>query len=187
MYVRERRIRRPMAIKGANTPSKPILPGRPTPQDINWKGKVIKGGVQLWTIGTDTAKHVLYRRLAADGETEPSGRFSHFSEDLEDDYFEQLVSEAFDPEKNRWVKRRGRRNEGLDTWVYAFAAAHHPEVRIHRMRSRDWDELERHASGKSGQPVDQVETPEAPPATPAPVPRPKAIVQPRRGGFVNKW
>lgn len=140
-FVRRRTIRRPMAIKGANTPSKPILPGRPTPQDINRRGKVIKNGVQLWTVGTDTAKHLLLRRLVGDGEVAAGERRIHFSEGLEEEYYNGLLCEKFDPEKNRWVKRRGRRNEPLDTWVYGRAAAHHPEIRVHAMRKQDWERL----------------------------------------------
>ena len=30
----------------------------------------------------------------------------------------------------------------LDTWVYAFAAAHHPELRLHRYTKADWDKLD---------------------------------------------
>jgi phage terminase large subunit GpA-like protein len=140
-FVRSKACRRLMAIKGSNTPSKPILAGRPSDQDINWRGKVIKNGVKLWMIGVDTVKHMLLNRLAADAGQPAESRRIRFSQDLPADYYDQLVSEAFDPEKNRWVKRRGRRNEGLDTWVYACAAAHHPEIRVHVMRDRDWDKL----------------------------------------------
>lgn len=143
MYVRSKPTRRLIAIKGSNVPNKSILAGRPSAQDINWKGKTIKGGVQLWMVGSDTAKHVLFRRLASDAGTEASGRRVRFPADLELDYYTQLTSEAFDPERNKWVKRRGKRNEVLDTWCYAYAAAMHPEVRVHAMRARDWDELAR--------------------------------------------
>ena len=141
-FVRSQAAKRLMAIKGANTPGKPILSGRPTAQDINWRGKTIKKGVHLWTLGVDTAKHALFGRLNADAGTEPSGRKVRFSEQLPTEYFDQLTSEAFDPEKNRWVRRRGRRNEGLDTWVYGYAAAMHPELRVHAMRQKDWERLE---------------------------------------------
>lgn len=139
--VRSRVAKRLMAVKGANTPGKPILVPRPRAQDVNWRGKVIKGGVMLWEVGTDTAKHMLFNRLTSDAGVEPDQRRVHFSENLESEFYEQLTAEVFDPEKNRWVKRRRRPNEGLDLFVYNAAASQHPEIRVHAMRKRDWDRL----------------------------------------------
>ena len=133
--------KRVIAIKGSSQAGRAIL-GRPSNVDLNWKGQTIKDGVQLWMVGTDTAKSTLSSRLIADAKLEVSARKVHFSSDLELDYYEQLTSEAFDPDKNRWVKRTGRRNEALDTWVYGYAAAMHPDVRIHVAREADWQKLE---------------------------------------------
>mgnify|MGYP000676876507 CR=1 FL=1 len=36
-------------------------------------------------------------------------------------------------------KKRGARNEPLDTWGYAYAATHHPELRLHRLTRADWE------------------------------------------------
>ena len=59
------------------------------------------------------------------------------------DYFAGLVSERYNPVKNRFEKMRGAaRNEPLDTWVYAYVAAHHPELRLHRRSKADWDAAE---------------------------------------------
>ena len=55
-FVRSNRVRRCMAIKGASQPGRTIL-GKPSHQDVNWKGQTIKKGVALYTIGFDTAKH----------------------------------------------------------------------------------------------------------------------------------
>lgn len=52
------------------------------------------------------------------------------------------MSETYNPAKRRFEKRRGARNEPLDTFVYAYAAAHHPEVRLHRLTKADWDRIE---------------------------------------------
>ncbi len=142
-FVRSKPAPRLIAFKGANTPGKAILSTRPQHQDVNWRGKTIRQGVALYTIGTDTAKHWIYNRLLADEGVEPAARKIHFSQDLPPDYYDQVVSEVFDPEKNRFLKRRGRRNEGLDTFVYACAAAQHPEVRVHAMRPVDWRALRR--------------------------------------------
>ena len=142
-FVRSNPSRRLMAIKGSNIPNKPVLAGKPTWQDINHRGKVIKKGVQLWTIGVDTAKHVLFNRMSGDEQLDAAGRKIRFSEGLEQEYYDMLTAEVFDPEKNKWVKRRGRRNESLDTWVYGYAAAQHPQIRIHAMRPAEWQRLEK--------------------------------------------
>ncbi len=180
-FVRTRPVRRLMAVKGANVPNKPILSGRPQAQDVNWRGKVIKRGVMLWMVGTDTAKHALFDRLGGDTKLEPHERKVHFSRDLQPEFYDQLTAEAFDPEKSRWVKRRGRRNEALDKWVYAAAASHHPEIRAHAMRVADWDRLARLLEPqpvKEGEASndEQAEQPKPPPRLPR-----------RPGGFVNRW
>lgn len=187
-FIRSKKARRLMAIKGANTPSKPILSPRPTEQDVNWRGKVIKGGVALWTIGTDKAKDMLFNRLTSDEGVEPTARKVHFSEDLPDEYFDQLTAEAFDPEKNRWVKRRRRRNEALDLFVYAAAASQHPEIRVHAMRKANWIKLAKVLEPEGEEDVETVE-PEKENA-PAPTEPKSPIKKPpgqRRGGFVNRY
>lgn len=162
----DRRPRRLMAVKGANKPSRPILAGRPQPQDVNWRGRTIKNGVLLWMIGTDTAKSLLLNRLKNDAEVDPAARQVRFSVDLTEDFFLGLTAETFDPERNKWVKLRNRRNEPLDTWVYGTAAAYHPEVRVNAKTARDWDHLAQLLEPPDATPVD----PAAPaPAVPLPV------------------
>ena len=68
-------------------------------------------------------------------------RRAHFAADLPPEYYAQLTSETFNPVRNRYELRRGRRNEGLDTWVYAYAAAHHPLLRVDKMTARHWADL----------------------------------------------
>lgn len=141
-FVRRRLAPRLMLVKGANTPGKAILAGAPKALDINYRNKLIKNGAKQWMVGTDTAKESLFARLVGDAKQEPSARQVRFSHELDDEYYKQLTSEVFDPEKNKWVKRRGRRNEALDTWVYAAAAARHPTVRVHTKRPHEWKALE---------------------------------------------
>jgi phage terminase large subunit GpA-like protein len=74
----------------------------------------------------------------------------HFSDELPDDYYMQLSAEIFDPNKRAWVKLHGRRNEALDTHVYAMVAALHPRVRVHVQREHDWLALERVIEPKGG-------------------------------------
>ncbi|MEG0921339.1 MAG: phage terminase large subunit family protein [Comamonas sp.] len=137
-YVAERRIRRPMAIFGAVPNNAPLL-GKGKAVDVTRNGRIDKKGVMLYTVGTVAGKHWLYGRLSVDADRQPEERQTHFSSDLELSYFAGLVSETFNPAKNRFEKgRSGARNEPLDTWNYSFAAAHHPELRLHRLRRADW-------------------------------------------------
>lgn len=152
-WVRSRRVRRPMASFGATSNTAPVL-GKAKLADVNWRGKTDKRGVHIYQLGTVNAKHWLYARLAADhqaqddwerladGPEKPAHapRLAHFSDALPPEFFTGLVSEVFNPAKNRFEKRRGvARNEPLDTWVHAFAAAHHPELRFHRNTAADWE------------------------------------------------
>ena len=144
-YCRQQRFDRVIAVKGAREANKPIL-SRPTKQDVkNDKGVMLKNGVQLWSVGTDTAKNALFARLTGDvmivdgveAIAEPESRMVRFGEGLTDEFFEQMAAEVYDDRAGRWVKIRAR-NEALDTWVYAYAAACHPSVRINRMQVADW-------------------------------------------------
>jgi len=140
-YARLYRHAGVFAVKGASSAGKPVI-GRPVPMDVNHKGRVIKGGVQLWHVGTDTAKSLLFNYIASDEESIPEDRFIRFPAGLTDDYFEQLTAEVFDAAKSQYRKLPGRRNEVIDLFVYAFAAAYHPLLRLDVMRDADWAQLE---------------------------------------------
>lgn len=143
-YARKYRHDDVIVIKGYSQPNKPIL-GRPSKQDVkNDRGAMDKNGVDLWMVGTDTAKSALFARI--DGDTmheEMTDRMVRYSSELPATFFEGIVSEYYDRDTGKWIKRPGKRNEPLDTWGYAYAAAHHPKVAIHTARAADWDELER--------------------------------------------
>ena len=138
-YCRIRHIRRPMAIFGAVPNNAPVL-SRPKFQEIKWRNTTDKKGV-IQHVGTVAIKNVFFSWLSVDGDAEPEKRRVHFSKDLDRFYFEGVVSETFDPRSNRYVKKRGARNEPLDTWVYAYAAAHHSELRYHTYTQARWDAL----------------------------------------------
>lgn len=141
-FVRQKRVRRPMAIFGAKPATAPVL-SKPRLVDVNYKGQLDKRGVRIYQVGTVRIKDVLFQRLGADADRDAEGRMVHLSEDLDDFYLGGLISEVYDPKKNRYVKARGGgRNEPLDTWVYAYAAAHHHDVRLHRHTKLDWDTRE---------------------------------------------
>ncbi|QKJ67474.1 phage terminase large subunit family protein [Deefgea piscis] len=192
-FVRSQRVRRPMAIKGANTTGRAIL-SKPTQQDVNWKGQTIKKGVQLYTVGGDTAKHWLYARLNADTDKPADARLEHFSHELEAKWYDGLVSEAFNPKKNRWEIKKGKRNEPLDTAVYALAASHHPELHIHKWKQFDWDKREAMLQPAHVVPVEvPLDKPDPAaaliaPLAPLPPAKPKQQQRPRRqGGYAKNW
>lgn len=181
-FVRARRIRRPLCIFGAKSNNAPVL-SKGKLEDVNWRGKLDKRGVMIHHVGTVGIKHWLYGRLGVDADKKKNGedktpedRLCHMSDELPDEYFGGLVSEVYNPTKNRFEPRKGApRNEPLDTWVYAYAAAHHPEVRLHRLSKADWDAREQRlmvgqaAHGAAADPVI-----DAQPAPPAPQPMPRA-------------
>jgi phage terminase large subunit GpA-like protein len=155
------RLRRPLAIFGAVPNNAPVL-SKGKMQDVDWKGRYDKRGVLIQHVGTVGIKHMLYGRLSTDADKTPDDRLCHFSNELQPEYFAGLVSESYNPSKNRFEKKRGARNEPLDTWVYAFAATHHPELRLHRWTRADWDRV-------AGRLVAKPEGGEA--QTPAPAPQ----------------
>ncbi len=141
-FCRMRRHRHVVAIKGQSTRNRPVI-GRPTQQDISMRGKTIKGGVQLWPVGTDTAKSVIYGRFGIES-GEPAS--IHFSKDLPEEFYAQITAEKLITRYhkgfpvNEWVKPSHRRNEVLDCTVYALAAAYH--LGMNKFSERDWQRLE---------------------------------------------
>lgn len=167
-YVRQRRVRRLISIIGAMSNNAPVL-SRGSMVDVNWRGQYDKRGLKIYNVGTVGIKHHLYARLSADADKQPDDRMVRFSDDLDDAYFGGLVSETYNPTKNRFEKRKGGpRNEPLDTWVYSFAAAHHPELRLHRLSNADWDRREAALrvvrDSRGTDPVDTTPRPSAPTA-----------------------
>jgi phage terminase large subunit GpA-like protein len=141
-FVRSARLRRHIAGFGATANNAPPL-GKAKLQDINWRGMSDKRGVHAYPVGTVAIKHMLYGWLSSDADKDAEHRRVRFSDQLSSDYFGGLVSEVYDPRKNRFDKARGApRNEPLDTWVYAYAAALHPALRLHRLTKADWDRRE---------------------------------------------
>jgi phage terminase large subunit GpA-like protein len=139
-YGRLHRYDNVIVTKGSSTLGRPVL-GKPTKQDVkNAKGELLRAGVNLWMVGTDTAKDALFARLEADGGLEPASRMVRFADGFADEFYEQLVAEVRDDRTGRYVKLR-QRNEALDCMVEAMAAAHHPRVRVHRMQAADWQHL----------------------------------------------
>jgi phage terminase large subunit GpA-like protein len=172
-FARRRLVRRPMAIYGAKHNNAPVL-GKGKLSDVDWRGRSDKRGVMIYQVGTVAIKHWLFGRLSTDSDREPEQRLTHFSDELEPMYFAGLVSETYDPRKNTFVKRRGARNEPLDTWDYAYAAAHHQELRLHRWTGADWQRAAERLHARATDPEPAPATPapsSSPPDTPEPSPR----------------
>jgi phage terminase large subunit GpA-like protein len=125
-------------VKGSSQSGKAVL-GKPSDQDVNWRGVKVKKGVKLWPIGTDTAKAEIYGRLRT---TMPGPGYVHLSKHLPPEVFEQITAERLVTKyvkghpKLEWMKPAGRRNEALDCSVYALAAAHF--VGLDRWKEGDW-------------------------------------------------
>jgi phage terminase large subunit GpA-like protein len=139
--TRARAGRHWIAVKGQSQPGKPVI-GRPTEIDASWKGKKIKAGARVWPVGSDTAKHVLYQRLAL---TQAGPGFIHTSVELPDEWFKGLTAETLITRyvkgrpRSEWHVKKGLRNEPLDLWVYGYAGAQY--LGMGRWREREWDWL----------------------------------------------
>lgn len=142
-YCRERRGRHIMAIKGQSQRGKPAI-SKPTKVDINWRGKLMKSSAEVWPVGADTIKSVLYARMK---HNEPGAGYMHFHGDLPEGFFEQLTAEKQVTRYvkgfpvREWTKKAGARNEALDTAVYAYAAMQSLYMRF--ARKTIWDQFER--------------------------------------------
>ena len=185
-FVRPRQRRHVYAIRGHNEGGRPIWPLRPS--------KTNKRGVKLFSIGTDTAKDVIFSRLKR-ATAGPS--YMHFPEGTTDEYFAQLTAEKKVPELvggNRRVFRYTKirpRNEALDLEVYNLAV-------LQSLGRAVFDHLERWVKKieveaqtmPAGTAADDTPDPPAPAAEDE-SPRTQAIrrltQRPKRGGWVNRW
>lgn len=202
-FVRDHPRERFFAIKGDSVDGKPVK-GRSSLQDVNVRGKVVRNGVRLWMVGTDTAKDLLHGRL----KVQLAGPgYVHFSKQLPDSFFKGLTAESrvvvktHQGERFRWLKPTGARNEPLDCTVYAMFAAH--ALDLHRYTDRMWQRLEVLYEGDlfdqasdAPEPVQtSAEAPAAAPAGTPPSPAPLARQVPSRsapppagaGGFRREW
>jgi len=150
-FCRLRKTRHVIAVKGASVRGKPIL-GRPSKVDVSIGGTVIKNGAEVWPVGTDTAKDMIYSLLDVE-ECDAEG-YIHLSKQSAPEFFSQLVAE----EKGRryvkgfpiyeWQLPRGKRNEALDCFVYALAA--YWLMGLHRWRPAQWEQLEARVQPPTG-------------------------------------
>jgi phage terminase large subunit GpA-like protein len=142
-YARERQSLGVIAIKGMSTKNKPPI-GKASKVDLNAKGKTLKKGAQVFPVGSDTIKSLLFGRLK---HNDVGPGYLHFYPTVDKGYFEELTAEkqilrfrnGF-PERI-WVKKSSARNEALDELVYAYAALN----RVYQIKDRRtlWDQMER--------------------------------------------
>ncbi|PCJ17476.1 MAG: terminase [Candidatus Cloacimonadota bacterium] len=114
-FCKPREIRRIYAVKGQSQAGKHLV-GRAT--------KSNKAKVNLFPVGSDTAKDCIFGRL----KLENIGMgYIHFADCLDEEFFMQLTAEKVvtkyhkGRQKREWVKTR-KRNEALDCNVYALVA-----------------------------------------------------------------
>lgn len=196
-WCRRRRHRGIFPVKGQSQTGKTVL-GRPTKQDVDHRGKVVRGGVEVFPLGVDTAKSKIYARLKI---TEPGPGAIHWPLGLPDEYYTQLTAERLVSRyfkgyvKTSWEKDAGARNEALDLEVYAYAAAIFSGVtRV------NWDRLEAtlratvgdlFVASETAQPVKEEDEPAAETAPRAPaMPAHAPVVHrpppaPRRNNWVT--
>jgi phage terminase large subunit GpA-like protein len=118
-YCAKRKARRIWAIKGAGGFGRLIWPKS--------AGRAGKTSAQVFIVGVDTAKDVLYGRMKRI--TQPGAGYIHFPVSVDEVYFDQLTAEVLvyrmaQGRRVRSYKPRssGSRTEALDCLVYAYAA-----------------------------------------------------------------
>lgn len=142
-FVRDHSHRPWHALRGDPKPNQNVVQ-KPKPVDVNWRGRVVKRGVMLWHVGTDTAKDLLHGQLTKVRVAGPG--YVHFSADLPLEFFSMLTAEQRELVKtargmeSRWVCPAGRRNEALDCTVYALWCM--DALQVHKRTDAEWSRLE---------------------------------------------
>ena len=150
-FVRACRDPRVMAVKGVARGA--ALIGTPTAVDMTRGGKKLRRGIKVYSVAGGIAKLEFYNNLrksadvGADGLSPvfPAG-FVHLPK-IDAEFIQQLCAEQLITRRDRngfpvreWQKMR-ERNEALDCYVYARAAA--SSAGLDRFEERHWRELER--------------------------------------------
>lgn len=176
-YCAARKRFRVWAVKGVGGQGK-----------LAWPKKASKAKVgQVWLVGVDTAKDVIYQRLKR--VIAPGPGYVHFDATTDEEWLDQLTSETVvyritQGRKVRvWRPRQtGIRQEALDCTVYAWCA----------LQGRGGAELLR-VRAQRAVPGPSVPEIAPPPALPAEVDQAQPLRRLRRpgpavrGGWVNRW
>lgn len=131
-YAYRHRFERVFAIRGAGGQGRLVWPKRP--------GKTKLSKADIYTIGVDTIKDILYGRLAR--VTVPGPGYIHIpaADFVDDEWCEQFTSETkeYHKAKGRRVavwrpKRLGIRQEAQDCWVYAYAVMRGRGIELNKL------------------------------------------------------
>lgn len=175
-----------MALKGRETLAASQAIAGPTWVDVTIRGRKVKRGVRLWTVGTSMLKLELYGQLAldkpVDGEAYPNG-YVFLPDGTTDEWIKQLVAEELRMTRLRngsfrreWHKTRDR-NEALDMAVYARAITY--ALGIDRWTDRHWAKVKgefdapeepQPAPPKTGSQIRKIAAAKAAPASRKPMP-----------------
>ncbi len=131
------------ATKGSSTHGIKIS-GKSSLQDISRFNKVIKRGIRLFLIGTESAKNLIFNRMQTKA---PGPGYMHMSKHLPVEFFQHMTNEVrvikrtTKGEISTWVpKRSGARNECLDCTVMVLFCA--DKASLQNKTQREWDLLE---------------------------------------------
>jgi len=149
-FVRSAHDARLMAVKGVARGA--ALIGTPTAVDATSFGKKLRRGIKVFPVAGGIAKLEFYNNLRKSPEVDEDGvtiryptGFVHLPK-VDAEYLQQLCAEQLVTRRDRngypvreWQKMR-ERNEALDCYVYARAAA--SAAGLDRFEERHWRELE---------------------------------------------
>ena len=166
-FVRACRDPRVMAVKGVARGA--ALIGTPTAIDVSQGGKKLRRGIKFFPVAGGIAKLEFYNNLKKSAEVQEDGRslrypagFVHLPK-VDAEFIQQLCAEQLITRRNRngfpvreWQKLR-ERNEALDCYVYARAAA--AASGLDRFEERHWCELERQLGTASSAPPEHTTEP----------------------------
>jgi phage terminase large subunit GpA-like protein len=190
-YCAQRKRYNVWAIKGAPGIGRLIWPKKAS--------RAEKTRLNLWLIGVDTAKDLIYGRL--NGVTQPGPGYFHFDANTTPEWLEQLTSETafYKVIQGRRVKyfkpkSQGTRQEALDMTVYAYAALvgaggerllRALAMRIRKKADETPPPIESDATPTAAeQPSHAPSREDASPATAAPPQKPKRVSRP---GWAGTW
>jgi phage terminase large subunit GpA-like protein len=167
-YVRARRGRHFMAIKGSSQPGREIF--RPPLQsvDTTYTAKASRYGLKPYIVGVSRAKDTIHGRLKLPGDGPM--RF-HWYRSVREDYLAQLTSEVKFARRGAheaWQLKAGARNEALDGEVYALHAAR--RLRLHTLSEGEWARHEARVRQPDLLPIGPAAVSQAKAADPAPTP-----------------
>lgn len=150
-FVRACRDPRVMPVKGVSRGA--ALIGTPTAVDVTLGGRKLRRGIKVFTVAVGIAKLEFYNNLRKSADVNEDGvttvyppGFVHLPK-MDAEFIQQLCAEQLITRRDRngfpireWQKMR-ERNEALDCYVYARAAA--SSAGLERFEDRHWRDLER--------------------------------------------